>query len=95
MDQYDATRMRGGASDIRGELKTYTAAKEDIDNIVTTLRNNWKDGNNDSFTQKYNTQAKVSAENVQSLMEAFASLLESSAESWDKLYNSTSNDING
>ncbi|MCD7838796.1 MAG: WXG100 family type VII secretion target [Clostridiales bacterium] len=86
MDYYDSGKMRSGAADIRSEMKTYTTAKEDIDNIVTTLRNNWKDDTNTKYSQKYNTEAKVSAENVASLMEQFAQALESAAETLEALH---------
>lgn len=86
MDHYDSGKMRGGATDIRSEMKTYTTAKEDMDNIVTTLVNNWKDEKNKEYTQKYNAEAKVSAENVAKLMEQFAQALESSAEALEELY---------
>lgn len=94
MAKYDSAKMRKSAEDIRTELKDYLAAKNEIDNIVSTLRNNWDDDNNTLYAQKYNSQAKISAENVQKLMEEYASLLESSADAWDKVYNTTKNDIN-
>lgn len=95
MAYYDSSKMRNGASEILAELKNYTAAKESIDNIVNTLRNNWEDENHTAYAQKYNSEAKVSAENVQQLMTEYAQLLESSADSWDKVYKSAGSDING
>ena len=95
MANYDATKMRSIASDIRSEITAFNTAKENIDTIVTDLKNNWSDDNNTAYANKYNNEAKVSAEKVKSLMEAYAKLLEESAASWDRLYNSTGDDIRG
>ena len=95
MNTYDSGKMRGCAQDIRSELKTYNSAKTAVDNIVTKLRNNWQDTNNTSYTQKYNQEAKIAAENVAKLMNQFAEALESSAAALEKIHNSASNDING
>lgn len=86
MDHYDAPKMKEGAESIRSELKNYTAAKEAIDAIVTNLRQRWEDANHDTYVLKYNTEAKVAAENVAALMEKFASILEESGTDYEGVY---------
>lgn len=93
MDIYDSGKMRSCAQDILSELKTYSAAKADADNIVTNLRNNWVDATNDMYSKKYNTGAKVSAENVEKLMKKFAETLTSTADAFDELHKREQQDI--
>ena len=93
MSYYDYTLMKSGAQEILNELKNYTAAKKDMDGIVTNLRNNWKDEDNTSYAQKYNSEAKVSAENVEKLMREFANILQSSAEAFEEVKKRARQDI--
>lgn len=86
MNTYKTGKMRECARDITAELSTYKTAKEAVDNLVTTLRNNWQDETNTMYSGKYNAEAKVSAENVQGLMKQFVDLLESSADAYDKIH---------
>lgn len=87
MDHYDAPKMKAGAESIRTELKKYTAAKEAIDATVTDLKLRWEDGNHDNYVLRYNTEAKVAAENVEALMKKFASILEDSGTEYQKVYD--------
>ncbi len=91
MDHYDAPKMKAGAESIRTELKKYTAAKEAIDATVADLRLRWEDTNHDQFVLKYNTEAKVAAENVAALMEKFASILEESGTEYEIVYSKIRN----
>lgn len=93
MDAYDSGKMRSCAQDILSELKIYSAAKNDADSIVTNLRNNWQDATNTQYSNKYNTEAKVSAENVEKLMKQFADALTAAADAFDKLHNQAQQDI--
>ena len=85
--------MRSCAQDIISELKSYNSAKTDADRIVTNLRNNWQDDTNTKYANKYNTEAKVAAENVEKLMKQFADALTSSAEGLEKLHRDAQQDI--
>lgn len=93
MDAYDSGKMRSCAQDILAELKSYSAARTDADTIVTNLRNNWQDVTNTQYSNKYNAEAKVSAENVEKLMKQFADVLTATADSFDKLHNQAQQDI--
>lgn len=93
MDNYDSGKMRRCAQDILSELKTYSKAKSEADSVVTNLRNNWKDTTNTQYSNKYNTEAKVSAENVEKLMKQFANTLTESATALDKLHEDAQRDI--
>lgn len=93
MDVYDSGKMRSCARDILNELKTYSAAKEEADRIVKYLRNNWDDDTNTQYSNKYNANAKVSAENVEKLMKQFAEVLTSAADALEKLHNKAQTDI--
>lgn len=93
MDAYDSGKMRSCAQDIMSELKTYSAAKNDADSIVTNLRNNWQDTTNTQYSNKYNTEAKVSAEKVEKLMKQFADALTAAADAFDKLHSQAQQDI--
>lgn len=93
MSYYDYTLMKSGAQEILNELKNYNAAKGDMDGIVANLRNNWKSEENTAYAQKYNSEAKVSAENVERLMREFANLLQSSAEAFEKVKKRARQDI--
>ena len=86
MNTYNTRKMRDCAREITAELAAYKAAKDAADDLVTRLRNNWKDESNDIYSRKYNTEAKISAENVQGLMKQFVDLLESSADAYDKIH---------
>lgn len=93
MDKYDSGKMKSCAQDILSELKTYSAARSDADSIVTNLRNNWQDATNTQYSNKYNTEAKVSAENVEKLMKQFADALTKSADAFDELHKKAQQDI--
>lgn len=93
MAHYDAPKMKSGASDILAELKNFTTAKTEIDQIVTRLRSNWADENNTNYSNKYNNEAKVAAENVETLMKEFASALQQSGEAYERLYRTTGDGI--
>ena len=66
---------------------------QQADSIVTNLRNNWQDVTNTQYSNKYNTEAKVSAENVEKLMKQFADALTAAADKFDKLHNQAQQDI--
>lgn len=85
MDYYDSGKMKGCAQDILAELKVYSAAKKEVDEIIERLKNSWKDTTNTAFSNKYNQEAKMAAENVEKLMISFSNLLEGSGEGFDKL----------
>lgn len=87
MDHYDAPKMKEGAESIRAELKNYNAAKEAIDAIVSDLKLRWEDSNHDGYVLKYNTEAKVAAENVAALMEKFAAILDGSGDRYTEIFN--------
>lgn len=93
MAHYDAPKMKKGSEDILNELKNFTAAKKEVDAIVTRLRTHWEDENNTRYASKYNNEAKVAAENVEDLMKTFASVLDQAGEAFTNLYNKTGNGI--
>lgn len=93
MDFYDSGKMKGCAQQILDALKNYSAAKSAVDQAVTDLRNNWQDETNTKYANKYNTEAKMAAENVEKLMKQFADVLTSSAEAYEKLHSKAQQDI--
>ena len=93
MDYYDSAKMKSGAQDILTELRQYSSAKQAIDTAVENLRNNWQDTTNTAYARKYNTEAKVAAENVEKLMKEFAQALTSSGEAYDELHRKAQQDI--
>lgn len=94
MDIYDTGRMRSCADEIRRELHNhYQKKKEDTDNVVNLLKNNWKDTTNDNYSRKYNSEAKTAAENVEKLMEAYAKLLDSAAEEYERVHRQANTDM--
>ena len=85
MDHYNTGKMRSGAQEIRDELKTYSAAKQSMDDIVSSLKNNWIDATNTKYANKYNQEAEPAADSVRKVMEAYAKLLEESAAGYEKV----------
>lgn len=93
MNTYNTRKMRDCAQEITAELNNYKTAKEAVDTLITNLRNNWKDDTNTMYSGKYNSDAKVSAENVQGLMKQFVDLLNSSADAYDKVHTQAQNNM--
>lgn len=94
MDIYDTGRMRSCADEIRRELhNNYQKKKEDTDNVVSMLKNNWKDDTNKNYSSKYDREAKTAAENVEKLMEDYAKLLDSAAEEYERVHRQANTDM--
>ena len=93
MNTYNTGSMKNCAQEIETQIKKFKEAKEAIDNLVSNLRNNWKDDTNTMYSNKYNNEAKVSAENVQGLMKQFEDLLISTANAYDKIHTQAQNNM--
>lgn len=93
MDKYDSGKMRSCAEDIINQMKTYTSIKETIDSSITSLKNNWRDDTNTMYAQKYNSEAKVAAENVEKLMKQFADLLNQTADEIEDIHRKAQADL--
>lgn len=86
MAHYDTGKMRDCAAAIERELTSaYLPAKNDIDTLVNGLQGYFQDEVSTNFRTKYNLEAKVSAENLMNLMKQYASLLNQTAEQYDKV----------
>ena len=93
MAKYDPDKMKACGTDIQAELKTYTAAKTEIEDIMTKLRGAWKDSNNDTYTQKYNSEAKEAGDNIETLMRQFSEFLLSAGAGVEKWQDRARQDI--
>lgn len=88
MAHYETAKMRSCAQDIQKELDSfYYPAKEEIDNIVTNMGGYFKDEVATNFTNKYNNEAKPSAESLRNLMLQYVSLMNQTADQYDKVIN--------
>lgn len=96
MAHYDTGAMRKCAEDIQAELNAnYQPAKESIDQIVSTMNGYFQDQVSTGFAQKYNSEAKTSAESVMRLMKQYISLLNQTADQYDNVINTGLRGING
>ena len=93
MDKYDSGKMRNCAEDIINQMKTYTSAKEAIDSSIMNLKNNQNDDTNTEYARKYNSEAKVAAENVEKIMKQFADLLNQAAEEMEEIHRKAQADL--
>lgn len=96
MAHYDTGAMRECASNIQREINSaYQPAKETIDGIVNAMKAYFNDDVSMQFASKYSAEAKVSAENVQALMLQYVSLLNQTAEQYDKVIRTGLSGLNG
>ena len=96
MAHYDTGAMRTCATDIQNQITTgYQPAKDAIDTIVNTMKGYFNDDVSTQFSTKYTNEAKVSAENVQALMLQYVSLLNQTAEQYDKVIDTGLSGLGG
>ena len=96
MAHYDTGAMRSCATNIQGLLTSqYAPAKEAIDTIVTQMSAYFTDDVSNQFASKYNSEAKVTAENLMKLMNQYVSLLNQTAEQYDKVINTGLSGLGG
>lgn len=96
MAHYDTGAMRNCAKDIQSQITSaYQPAKEAIDSIVNSMSSYFQDEVSTHFVSKYNNEAKVSAENVQSLIRQYVSLLNQTADQYDRVISTGLSGLGG
>lgn len=86
MAYYDTGAMRSCAGNIQSTLTSkYAPAKEAIDALVAQMSSYFTDDVSTQFANKYNNEAKVTAENLMKLMNQYVTLLNQTADQYDKV----------
>lgn len=92
---YDTGKLRSAATSIRTELRKYTSARKEVDDTIRDMKVYWDDSVNQNYVNRYNSELKVTAKNVEDLMNKYAEFLEEVANTVDKVVASGNNAANG
>ena len=75
INRYDPPAMKRTADAISNELKSFQAAKDAVDELITALSISWKDNVNIKYSNSYLLVAKPKAEELDRLIQQYTSLM--------------------